>query len=657
MPLPERTPRGYALLSRMGSGKMYKNYTLTGVYGTAFWKRGSSVKERTINQKFQHRLAIIVAIAEIASVAFIFVVNTKNNTRNYENIICTTLDDIENDIEDTSDINMLEETGRVKQKTAAVLETLHGADVYTVNEALRRITEEEELSEMSIADADNIIIYSSQDEYIRFDMNANEDTRAFDALNHGAESVVQPVRENAYRGEGDYELFQKYAGIPLEGYGYLQIAISSQTFQRQIDEKVNYIAVNRHIGQSGYVIIANPQDTIVSNANGDENGATGQTLSELGLVFDKDALNETFTGTINGKPFFCMARFVEGYYIIGAVPQSEVQSVRNREAILNTITEIIIFALMFFCIYRMINTIIVSRIHNINGKLHKIIAGEMDTTVDEFSTKEFTELSADINSTVTSLKDFMAREQKKMKKELELSQLIQRSALPKPDAVESYRDRFELSASIDTAKEVGGDFYDYYMLDETHLAVLIADVSGKGIPAAMFMMICKVLIKNLAESGIGLDEVFNKTNEKFCESNDGGMFVTVWMGVLDLETGLLRYVNAGHNPPLFFDENGEFAYLKCKPGLILIGYPGLQYSIQETQLKHGDRFFLYTDGVTEANDPEEKMYGDERLKTYLNAHKDEPLEELLHGLKADIDRFAAEAEQFDDITMVAVEYK
>ena len=213
------------------------------------------------------------------------------------------------------------------------------------------------------------------------------------------------------------------------------------------------------------------------------------------------------------------------------------------------------------------------------------------------------------------------------------------------------------------AKEVGGDFYDFYMLNETTLGFLIADVSGKSIPGAMFMMTSKTVIKSLAESGLPPAEVFTLANEKLCEGNEAEMFVTAWLGYLDLKTGLVRVANAGHNPPVLVRE-GKAEYLNLRPGLMLAGMDGVRYKEQTVQLNKGDMLFLYTDGVTEAMNNEEELYGEDRLQKILSfgdKYSEKPsdtliVESVCRTVEDDINLFTEGAEQSDDITMLCIRY-
>ena len=277
----------------------------------------------------------------------------------------------------------------------------------------------------------------------------------------------------------------------------------------------------------------------------------------------------------------------------------------------------------------------------------------MNVTVDVRSNEEFSSLSDDINSTVSTLKRYIAEAAARIDKELEYAKQIQLSALPTnfPEDEE-----FGIYAEMIAAKEVGGDFYDFYMLNDTTVAFLAADVSGKGIPAAMFMMTAKTIIKDLAERGMAVNDIFTKANEKLCENNESGMFVTAWMGILDLTTGNVQFANAGHNPPLLKRADGSFEYLKTRAGFVLAGMEGVRYRVGEITLNKGDRLFLYTDGVPEATNIDNKLYGEDRLLSFMNQNASMEATELLPALKSNIDEFVGEAPQFDDITMLMFDY-
>lgn len=216
---------------------------------------------------------------------------------------------------------------------------------------------------------------------------------------------------------------------------------------------------------------------------------------------------------------------------------------------------------------------------------------------------------------------------------------------------------FDVYATMNPAKEVGGDFYDFFLVDHTHLAVVMADVSGKGVPAALFMVIGKTLIKDHTQPGKSLGKVFTEVNTLLCDSNSEGMFITAFEGVLDLATGELRYVNAGHEIPFLCRKNDNFEPYKVKAGFVLAGMEQMQYKEGSVQLQAGDRLFLYTDGVTESANAHHELYGSERLCLCLNQNKDTTPEMLLKRVKKDVDLFAGDAPQFDDITMLCLEYK
>ena len=265
-------------------------------------------------------------------------------------------------------------------------------------------------------------------------------------------------------------------------------------------------------------------------------------------------------------------------------------------------------------------------------------------------------MELEINEYIQDLTTVTA-EKERIGAELNVATQIQADMLPRIFPAFPEREEFDVYATMNPAKEVGGDFYDFFLVDDDHLAVVIADVSGKGVPAALFMVIAKTLIKNHAQNQEAPGTVFTQTNEQLCEGNDAGLFVTAWMGVLEISTGKFVYVNAGHNPPLLKRAGGTFEWLKSRPGFVLAGMEGVRYRENTLQLEPGDRLYLYTDGVTEATNSHEELFGDERLQNALNEYMDLPVEQFLPKIKECIDAFVGDADQFDDITMLALDYQ
>ena len=241
--------------------------------------------------------------------------------------------------------------------------------------------------------------------------------------------------------------------------------------------------------------------------------------------------------------------------------------------------------------------------------------------------------------------------------ELEMAERIQKDMLPSIFPTFSESEVFDLYASMTPAREVGGDFYDFFMIDDDHLALVIADVSGKGIPAAMFMMTAKTVIKDYALTTDGTSEIFNIVNDRLCENNEAGMFATAWIGILNLKTMVLQYTNAGHNYPLIQRCGEPCELMTDKHGLILGCMEGIRYKQSEITLSKGDRLLLYTDGVTESHSREGELYGEERLMSVLNDISAQSGEGVLASILKDVNRFSEGEEQFDDITMTVLTMK
>ena len=296
------------------------------------------------------------------------------------------------------------------------------------------------------------------------------------------------------------------------------------------------------------------------------------------------------------------------------------------------------------------------------------IAGLSETNLeftmeDEFRTGDEIEVLAESfarlsHRTVEYVQEVkrVTAEKERIGTELQMANQIQESMLPSIFPAFPERSEFDIYATMDPAREVGGDFYDFFLIDPDHLCMVIADVSGKGVPAALFMMISKIIIQSCAMLGRGAGEILTKTNEALCSNNRMEMFVTVWLGILEISTGKLTAANAGHEYPAIL-KNGKFELLKDRHGLVIGGLAGINYKEYELQLKPGDKLFLYTDGVAEATRGGNELFGTRRMLDALNENPGADPETILKNVRKAVDRFVGNDEQFDDLTMMCFEYK
>lgn len=274
----------------------------------------------------------------------------------------------------------------------------------------------------------------------------------------------------------------------------------------------------------------------------------------------------------------------------------------------------------------------------------------------EYLARRILNMQKDIRQYIFNLTQVTA-EKERIGAELNVAKHIQLSMLPSLFPAFPEREEFEIYASMTPAKEVGGDFYDFFMVDDTHLAIVMADVSGKGVPAALFMVIGKTLLKDHTLVWQNLSEVFNRVNNLLCESNSEGLFITAFEGILDLTTGEFTFVNAGHEMPFIARAGDMFKPYPIIPDFVLAGMEDTEYTLGKIQFEEGDRLFQYTDGITEATNINNELYGMNRLEDALNHARRTQLYDLLRYVRSDIDAFAGEAPQFDDITMLCLEFK
>lgn len=289
--------------------------------------------------------------------------------------------------------------------------------------------------------------------------------------------------------------------------------------------------------------------------------------------------------------------------------------------------------------------------NQVSTELEKIRTGDEIQTLSETLLK----MERDINHYIDNLTKVTA-EKERIGAELNVATQIQADMLPRIFPAFPGRQEFDIFATMNPAKEVGGDFYDFFLTDSDHLALVVADVSGKGIPAALFMVISKTLIKNQAQMGDSPAQILQAVNDQLCENNEAEMFVTVWLGILEISTGKLTAVNAGHEYPIMKKDGGEYEMLDDPHGFVMGVMPGMQYQEYEIWMHKGDSIYVYSDGAPDAVNAEEEQFERERLLASLNRVPGASPSELLGQVKGDIDRFVGEAAQFDDITMLCMRY-
>ena len=352
---------------------------------------------------------------------------------------------------------------------------------------------------------------------------------------------------------------------------------------------------------------------------------------------------------------YLLAQKTGDYTTIMIRPSSMVYAERSSVAMWVALATFVLLGLVFAMVSLLLNRMVIEPVATVDAGLDAICAGELETVVDARGSIEMRSLSDGINTTVGTLKGLIAESEHRMHQDLVTAQTIQESALPStfppfPDVHE-----FDIYASMDAAREVGGDFYDFFLINDHTLGFLIADVSGKGIPGALFMMKAKAELDNYIQTGMDLAEAIQTANYRLCEGNDAGMFVTVWAATLDFRSGVLTYVNAGHNPPLLRHE-GTWTWLDRRSGLFMGTFEKAKYKSFELRLARGDALLLYTDGVNEAFNTDEEEYGNKRLEDFLCDHATLHPREVVTGLRASVAKWATGAEQSDDITILALEY-
>ena len=455
------------------------------------------------------------------------------------------------------------------------------------------------------------------------------------------------------------------AGIYDENGRFVGMA----TVDWQIQSVVDRLTAIRPTENSFVLLASTRDDYIISNTYRSGSGQTGLPLS--GLPWREALRYSDIGGDAVG-----MSRFVEGgvEYVSFSrlldngglfsiqIPSreifAEIEARNNRFTFIIAASSIVLLALAAWLLSLFINR----PLHRLTSSVAEMGGGNLDRRIEVRSRDEIGILAAAFNKMTVELKTSIERhaleraEKERIGAELDIATQIQTNMLPCTFPPFPDRAEFDIYATMKPAKEVGGDFYDFFLIDDNTLAVVIADVSSKGVPAALFMVIAKTLIKNNALYGKSPREVFETVNNLLCENNEANMFVTAFMGYLDITNGRFTFVNAGHNPPLVKRAGGCYERLPVKPGFVLAGMVDTFYVQDEIILHTGDEIFLYTDGVTDEANGENHLFGAMRLLDAVNRYHDLALKEFTMAIQGEIDRFTDGVEQADDIAMLALRY-
>ena len=493
----------------------------------------------------------------------------------------------------------------------AVVDHLGSARPMSVDD-MRRLAKDYNVDEISVVSRRGIIVATNDPTAEGLDMTLYSGTTAeFMVLTNG---VTQVFSQKFRRSESDHSLVRKYLGIPFPyGEGYVQVGYDERRLARLFRQTFGGMLSKWRIGETGFYLCADKAYSLVAVPVPDHPEAFGRNLMNIGMnIFDiPKSENETFVQTIFGRRCYCRHFIYARHRMYSVVPADEFYGPALQSVMVAAAVLLIVFFVFGYVIGRMVS----------QGR---------------------------------RIAELRAQEDGRREKDMAMAKSIQSNVLPSHfPPYPNLADTIDIFARMITAKEVGGDFYDFYFVGPTKLALVVADVSGKGIPAALFMMRAKTTLQSYLRSGLGVVEAVDRANRRLATDNGANMFVTAWIGVVDLATGEVEYVNAGHNPPLVKRADGSVEYLTARSGPPLAVTDGVSYRRQTLALEPGDGVLLYTDGVTEATNRDEALYGEDRLRrTIRGLLGARDAGALIGGVLEDVDAFADGAEQADDITLL-----
>jgi len=523
------------------------------------------------------------------------------------------------------------------------------------------------ISEINLVNQQGIVIQSTENKSLGFDFHDTEETKKFLELLDGKTSfVTQQLRHNITIDNNETkkqeDVTRKFVAQTLpDNSGFVELGIDKETYLKILAAQSISLTTNWHTAMQGYVIVTDENYNIISNLH---NKHIGKNLAELGLNVEEISENlhtrEMLIQVLNGKKVLCMPSLQNhGHIVLAVIPFQNALQVRDIAAICLWVVILLVLLAQGIFLLILLRRTVIAKILSLNTSLKRITNGNLDEVINLSGSQEFVELGNDINSTVKSLRHYIAEVTAQIGKELVYARTIQHSILPSVFPPFPTRQEFDVFANMQAAKEVGGDFYDFFFVSPNRIAFLVADVSGKGFPAALTMMHTKTLLKSYAQSNHEITEVFALTNQDICEGNKEMVFITAWMGIMDLTTGKLEVVNAGHVRPVIYHETeGNWTIQHNEANLVLGVMKDFKFRKEEYTLHQGDKIFLYTDGITEAKDAQNQLFGEERLLQTLEeitaSEKSAPTAQVIcEKVMESVMTFSYDVPQADDITMLS----
>jgi serine phosphatase RsbU (regulator of sigma subunit) len=510
-----------------------------------------------------------------------------------------------------------------------------------------------DLAGVRITDASGMIVGCYPEDYVGiFNFSKHPETLKYLPLIKDKELVIAEEPRISVDVEPN---FSKFVGVARQDQpGIIQVKFSGNAYTKYMAPvSFDNLVRGDSCGESGAFYIFNKKG-IIEGAT--DSSLKGLSLEEVGLDQERyQEINGFFSATPkDGVPSLCAYDKQGDCLVIATYPESEIYAKRNSLLVWNGVLYFLLFVAVYILVSLLLETSVVRNIFSVNKSLASITQGNLEEKINVRDYQEFALLSSSINSTVDALKKAIAEAAARLDRELEIARIIQSSSLPNqfppwPDL----RD-FDIYAEMQMATQVGGDFYDFFLVGDK-LGIVMADVSGHGIPAALFMMTARTHIKNhMLEDG-DLGEEFARVNNLLCSNNEALMFVTVFAAVLDYKTGKMTCVNAGHNKPLI-KHQGQYDWVQQRSGLVMGSLENMKYKPFEVQLEHGDIFCIYTDGITEGINKAGEQFGNDRLQETLNQAGTEDVTAIVKHLKAAVDEFTAGTEPDDDRTILVLKW-